>query len=248
MKKNKPQPVIIAAATGLALCLGLGAVAASAAELSNGGFMVRTVDRDNFEGFAGMKPKGGNGGDPGTENPGGENPGGENPGGENPGGENPGTENPGGVDPAAAIAAYSINGLDHDDTGIGWRTTAAPLGEPNQDYETREVPDGYTVDWYFEQQMNGTQSSPFEEGTKFSSGSTAVLPWTEVVADPKTNQKLNATTSLRYGFVRVHAKFYYGDELVKESIRLRVRFTETTVGTGASAKVYYKVDEREIAD
>ncbi|MFS0894719.1 hypothetical protein [Microbacterium sp. 179-I 3D3 NHS] len=104
MKNGKNRPALIAASTGLALCLGLGAVAASAAEISNGGFMVRAVDADGFEGIAGMKPKPGNGSHPGTENPGegGSHPGeggneGTNPGGggSNPGGGGEGTD-PGG--------------------------------------------------------------------------------------------------------------------------------------------------------
>lgn len=58
IKKNKPA--LIAVSIGAALCLGLGSIAAasgSAAELSNGSFMVRSVDTEGFEGFAGMKGK-----------------------------------------------------------------------------------------------------------------------------------------------------------------------------------------------
>lgn len=57
MKRNRPA--LIAGIAGLALCLGLGAVGASAAELSNGGFMVKSVSGKDaeFVGYAGMKPK-----------------------------------------------------------------------------------------------------------------------------------------------------------------------------------------------
>lgn len=57
MKKNRPA--LIAGIAGLALCLGLGAVGASAAELSNGGFMVRSVSGNDaeFVGYAGQRPE-----------------------------------------------------------------------------------------------------------------------------------------------------------------------------------------------
>lgn len=54
--RKKNRPALIAGIAGLALCLGLGAVGASAAELSSGGFMVKSVS-GNIVGYAGMKPK-----------------------------------------------------------------------------------------------------------------------------------------------------------------------------------------------
>lgn len=54
MKRHRPA--LIAGIAGLALCLGLGAVGASAAELSSGGFMVRSVS-GNIVGYAGQRPE-----------------------------------------------------------------------------------------------------------------------------------------------------------------------------------------------
>lgn len=54
--RKKARPALIAGIAGLALCLGLGAVGASAAELSSGGFMIKSVS-GNIVGYAGMKGK-----------------------------------------------------------------------------------------------------------------------------------------------------------------------------------------------
>lgn len=114
----------------------------SAANLSNGVMMVRTVDKEGFEGFAG---RAGDGSNPGTENPGGGDNGGTDPGTGNPtnpgnGGTDPGTGNPtdpgnGGTNPEAPIvrAAVTITSCKVDSTlgtfkqmTLTWTSPQAP--------------------------------------------------------------------------------------------------------------------------
>ncbi|MEV8265174.1 hypothetical protein AB0P00_13585 [Microbacterium sp. NPDC077057] len=121
---NKRSLAIFGGAALVALALAAGPLIAhsvSAANLSNGVMMVRTVDNDGFEGFAG---RAGDGSNPGTENPGGGDNGGTDPGTGNPtnpgngGGDNGGgdggsgepTEPPVVVPPRPASAVITITG------------------------------------------------------------------------------------------------------------------------------------------
>lgn len=96
-KRGKSNLAIFGGAGLLAVCLAAAPLIAhsvSAVEMSNGEFMVRTVDKGGFEGFAGRG--GSDGSNPGTENPGGGDNGGTDPGTGSP--TNPGD---GGTDPGS---------------------------------------------------------------------------------------------------------------------------------------------------
>ncbi|TCJ23777.1 hypothetical protein E0W80_09460 [Microbacterium sp. PI-1] len=146
---------------------------------------------------------------------------------------------------SSALDGYSINIRESGVDGINYATTARPEGEPT-DYEPRDLPAGYTVEWFVEEAT--ADRTGYTNEKPFAAGSKVLMPWAQVSVDPRTVQRLNANTTSTQGFFAVHGKFYHEGKLVRESVKLRIIFVEVTQGTGANAKSHRSIVESEIAD